>query len=111
MFEKNRFLIAGISAGLPNGRYLTTHPAFENENTLMFADKGLTFCMDAQQVGDAGFLERIKKKKSSRMCILFYRGIQPVLFQGKKDRGNKIVMESKEMINQTYKTMRISMCI
>ena len=84
MFEKNRFLIAGISAGLPNGRYLTTHPAFENENTLMFADKEQTFYMEVQEVGNTGFLEKSKRRNPLECAYCFIGVFNQFCFKGKR---------------------------
>lgn len=84
MFEikNNRLKIAGISVELPNGLYLTTHPVFENENTLIFTDKEQSFYMEVQEQEYTGPLDKAMKEEILPSIYTILSEIQPITING-----------------------------
>lgn len=104
MFEikNNRLMIAGIAVGLPNGLYLTTHPVFENENTLIFTDKEQTFYMEVQEAEYIGSLKKALEEEILPNVHVVLLDIQAITQNGLKGYS---VMYSDE--HREYYEMRL----
>lgn len=104
MFEikNNRLMIAGISVGLPNGLYLTTHPVFENENTLIFTDKEQSFYMEVQEQEYTGPLDNALKEEILPSVYTILSEIQPITINGLT--GFYMIYEDKK---QAYFEMKL----
>ena len=98
MFEikNNRLIIAGISVRLPNGLYLTTHPVFENENTLIFTDKEQSFYMEVQEQEYTGPLDKVLKEEILPSVYTVLSEIQPITINGLT--GFYMIYEDKKQV-------------
>lgn len=104
MFEikNNRLMIAGISVGLPNGLYLTTHPVFENENTLIFTDKEQSFYMEVQEQEYTGPLDNALQEEILPSVYTILSESQPITINGLT--GFYMIYEDKK---QAYFEMKL----
>ena len=76
--KNNRFVIAGISIGLPGGLYLTTHPSYESENILVFSDKEQTFYIEVQAEENDDSLENSLRNEMQQNRYTVLTDITPM---------------------------------